>query len=436
MEAAALTEELPAIEWRNAPDYPPPSLNSFRTPASRAPPDCAPALWYKQMTGDVWDGKTHSYDLAKKKWRRLGDDDYHQRERIRLQKRDAARLPVLQEKREQQREEQRVQAVELRELMRADRIFGDLLDRTRLLPYYTDDPLYFEQPLDRSSKLDYYDAPAPEFQEVPVCPQRGWDRALREPGWRPSREWLWKMMRVDQNQIKRATDRLHADLIQSADFLELLDLPRDKPDGEREPDDEFVYHLRVGCELYLDFVARLDEAGEPFRLPSEEDSPSAAAVSRLGRQERASPGEEGAPLRWGGDDSLLVQTQVRAYFPVAAAEQLEQACVAWLYDHAPHVMAVLDRNGDDDLELYRMPGGSQPPDPSSLTGTVWRWRVEERPSREAVLQSGSLREDRRGVRCIDTGRQLNYCRWYRRADAEPMRPTVPKPRALKRCRCV
>ena len=48
----------------NAAQYPPPSLNKFRTAASRAPADAPPCLWYWQMTGNEWDRKSRSYQVA------------------------------------------------------------------------------------------------------------------------------------------------------------------------------------------------------------------------------------------------------------------------------------------------------------------------------------------------------------------------------------
>ena len=44
----------PLINRSNAADYPPPSLNGYRTPASRADPGCPPAVWFRQMTGTDW----------------------------------------------------------------------------------------------------------------------------------------------------------------------------------------------------------------------------------------------------------------------------------------------------------------------------------------------------------------------------------------------
>ena len=90
-----------------------------------------------------------SYELEKKRWRRLPyacDSEYVWKERERLAKRDQARLPVLQEKREQQRAEQLARDAEDKELMRTTRIFWNLLERAHLIPFYYEDPRYFDQP--------------------------------------------------------------------------------------------------------------------------------------------------------------------------------------------------------------------------------------------------------------------------------------------------
>ena len=85
-EAHAQRRGLLPITERNASQYPPPSLNKFRTKASRAPGDCKPALWYWQMTTEEWDRDGHSYELAKKQWRRLLSE-YRQQEKQREQQR-------------------------------------------------------------------------------------------------------------------------------------------------------------------------------------------------------------------------------------------------------------------------------------------------------------------------------------------------------------
>lgn len=71
--AAAHAERLglPRISPENAAAYPPPSLNAFRKPESRQPDDAKPALWYWQMTGCDWDRAGHSYELEKKRHRRM-----------------------------------------------------------------------------------------------------------------------------------------------------------------------------------------------------------------------------------------------------------------------------------------------------------------------------------------------------------------------------
>ena len=62
---------LPRITAENAAQHPPPSLNSFRTAAARAPANSAPALWFWQMTGDEWPLDGHSFDIEKKRHRRM-----------------------------------------------------------------------------------------------------------------------------------------------------------------------------------------------------------------------------------------------------------------------------------------------------------------------------------------------------------------------------
>ena len=52
------------VASENAWQYPPPSLNKFRTAASREPADAPPVLWYWQMTGEQWDRKSHSYEVC------------------------------------------------------------------------------------------------------------------------------------------------------------------------------------------------------------------------------------------------------------------------------------------------------------------------------------------------------------------------------------
>ena len=66
-ERAGLPRILPRLRRNraseNAAQYPPPSLNKFRTAASRQPADAPPVLWYWQMTGEEWDRKSHSYEV-------------------------------------------------------------------------------------------------------------------------------------------------------------------------------------------------------------------------------------------------------------------------------------------------------------------------------------------------------------------------------------
>jgi hypothetical protein len=84
--AAAPLEQLPPITHDNAAAYPPPDLRPFRSAASRTA-DSAPALWFKQMTGAEWDGGGHSYELEKKRHRRMLEE-HTKSERERELKRD------------------------------------------------------------------------------------------------------------------------------------------------------------------------------------------------------------------------------------------------------------------------------------------------------------------------------------------------------------
>ena len=82
----------PWITPSNAADYPPPSLNAYRTDASRAAADCAPVVWFKQMTGKEWDRQGRSYDCERKRYSRMmADSTSRAKETERLQKRDAER---------------------------------------------------------------------------------------------------------------------------------------------------------------------------------------------------------------------------------------------------------------------------------------------------------------------------------------------------------
>ena len=115
---AAPATEPPRITHANAADFPPPSLNAFRTDAARAPADCAPARWFKQMTGGEWDRTSHCYEVEKKRWRRLGDVAYKEREYERDRKRieaPAGERVALYEQRKCTRDAQRDE----RELQRA-----------------------------------------------------------------------------------------------------------------------------------------------------------------------------------------------------------------------------------------------------------------------------------------------------------------------------
>ena len=63
--------ELPRITADNAAQHPPPSLIRFRTAAARAPANSEPALWFWQMTGDEWPRDGKSFDIQKKRHRRM-----------------------------------------------------------------------------------------------------------------------------------------------------------------------------------------------------------------------------------------------------------------------------------------------------------------------------------------------------------------------------
>ena len=69
----AASQPAPRINENNAAAFMPPSLNCFRSAVSRAA-DSAPAIWYQQMTGRAWDCDSHSYELEKKRHRRLLDE--------------------------------------------------------------------------------------------------------------------------------------------------------------------------------------------------------------------------------------------------------------------------------------------------------------------------------------------------------------------------
>jgi hypothetical protein len=78
----ASSHALGIINANNAQHYPPPSLKDFLTDASRLPVDCAPALWFRQMTGTAWQRDSHSFDVAKKRyWRLLDENKAAERER-------------------------------------------------------------------------------------------------------------------------------------------------------------------------------------------------------------------------------------------------------------------------------------------------------------------------------------------------------------------
>ena len=144
-------------------------------------------------------------------------------ERERLAKRDQARLPVLQEKREQERAQQLVSDAEDEERMRTSRIFWDLLERcgrVGLLSFYFEDPRYFDRPRVPSFLAAPLDEPLgpsrprrPSHAQLRHVQPLNLDEALGEP----SRPW-----RPTQTELQTAKLRLHEDLVESAEFLELL----------------------------------------------------------------------------------------------------------------------------------------------------------------------------------------------------------------------
>ena len=301
----------PHITNQNAADYPPPSLNSYRTAASRAP-SSAPAIWFKQMTGSAWDCQAKSFDREKKRWRRMADDEYKAKEKARLAERWAERDAAREAKVKEQRRSDEI-------LNRRDDVFLSLLNKRAGL--------------------------APKGTRTSVwCGVEHSDLADWEEG-----------------------------MLDSAVFLGLLY-------REGEPDEEFIFHLSAACLDYREYAADLRARGIPFHPPTEGP---AARLCKLG--------EEGD----GWFREALEGASEPGCFPVASAELLEKACYAWLYDAWPHVMAVLDERSvmHDGVShnLWRedeiLPCGS----------AMWRWRVEQCPTREDVYRSGVLRPAERGI---------------------------------------
>ena len=111
----------PRITDVNAADYPPPSLNAFRTAASRGP-SSAPAVWFNQMTGSAWDCQAKSFDTETKRWRRMADVEYKAKEKARLAERWAERDAAREAKVKEQRRSDEI-------LNQRDSIFLSLLDK-------------------------------------------------------------------------------------------------------------------------------------------------------------------------------------------------------------------------------------------------------------------------------------------------------------------
>ena len=127
---------LPRISSANAAAYPPPSLKQFRTLAARKAADAPPAIWYWQMTGLEWARDRHTYELEKKRYRRLVEDEDKEREREQQRaprERDRsgrARPADDNERRTGERSEQACQADANDERRR--RLLGELLEDTGL----------------------------------------------------------------------------------------------------------------------------------------------------------------------------------------------------------------------------------------------------------------------------------------------------------------
>ena len=120
---------LPYITPLNADAYPPPSLNSFRSAASRAPDDSPPVLWFWQMTEKDWDRQGHSYEVQKKQYRRLlveykQRDKQREKNRDKLRDRSTRKRPAedrLRRRKQYAAEVKRKRAREFEEARRADR---------------------------------------------------------------------------------------------------------------------------------------------------------------------------------------------------------------------------------------------------------------------------------------------------------------------------
>ena len=138
-------------------------------------------------------------------------------ERERLAKRDQARLPVLQEKREQQRAQQLATDAEDEELGRTGHIFYKLLERARLIWFYCEDPRYFDRPRVPSflaAPLSLEEPLGPPQAQLRKARRRAQPLDLDETLAEPSRLW-----RPTQTELRDAKLRLYGDLIESAGFL-------------------------------------------------------------------------------------------------------------------------------------------------------------------------------------------------------------------------
>lgn len=222
-----MAAELPHITYENAATYPPPSLNSYRTAASRGPTS-KPAIWFLQMTGSTWDCQARSFDVAKKRWRRMADDDYFEKEKARLAERDEAREVKVKEQRRSD------DILNMR-----DSLFVDLLGRAGLEPKV----------------------------------RRANARDIASRSYRYSHLTVWERHEQERDDKQRLEDWRLA-MLESADHLGLLY-------REGEPPDEFVYHLSNDCREYCEFAAHLHAQNAPFCLPTEGP---AAQICRLGEE--------------------------------------------------------------------------------------------------------------------------------------------------------
>lgn len=139
--AHAIRLGLPRIDANNAATYPPVDLRLYRAADTRARDDCAPSLWYWQMTGKDWDREGKSYEHEKKRHKRLAAEDAQrlqekQREQQRAQ-RDRSERKRPADDHIRRREQLAAQTQQTREevLAKASRADAQRRDRRRLLAH-------------------------------------------------------------------------------------------------------------------------------------------------------------------------------------------------------------------------------------------------------------------------------------------------------------